>query len=104
MTTRQLLIWPEGHDLTALKNAVEGLRLPFGVAPHWFEPGKHEGRVLVLADGFNWIHEHIYPKSEQVFSLAVQWALNMKELEHGPHTVESLLGRALGAPATEVFE
>lgn len=101
MTTRQLLIWPEGAGLAPVKTAFESLNAPFKASPHWFQLGVHEGRVLVLADGFNFIHDHIYPKSESLLPMAIEWVLGLRELDRGPRLVNDILSKAIGGEVIE---
>lgn len=96
MTARQLLIWPEGANLAPVKAAFESLDTGFRVSPHWFNPAKHKGRILVLGDGFPWLLDYIHPKAESLLPRAISWCLGLEELDRGPNTVLSILQSKLG--------
>lgn len=100
-TYRPLYVYPEGADLSELKAAVLEAELPFTVRPFWFDP-RHNGRVIALADGFPYINDFAYPKTQKVRVAAVRWALGLVELDRGPSTVIEQLRAALGDDVREL--
>lgn len=100
--TRPLYVWPKGCDLAGLKAAVLDLDLPFRVAPYWFEPGKHD-KCIALSDGFDWVVDHVYPKSPAALQASVEWFFGMRDLPQAK-TVLSKMESVFGDGTQEVWD
>lgn len=100
---KALYIWPEGADTADLKSAVLEAQLAFTVRPFWFHP-EHNGRAIALADGFPYINDYAYPKSQKARVAAVRWALGLQELDRGPSLVLDQLRAVLGDEVRELEE
>ena len=92
---RALYLHPQGADLSAVKEAVLSLNLPYRTRPFWFTPGV-PGPVIDLDGTFDHIHDSLTPKTPETLKLAILYALGEKELTRGPVLVLDKLKRSLG--------
>lgn len=105
--SRRLVIWPQGSDLTPIKEAVMALGLPYKVAPFWLDlQSSHDDRVLVLADNFDapLVCDSIYPKNPERLKDAILWCLGEKELERGPRLYIDKMREIFGEGVVEIWE
>lgn len=80
----RLFLWPKGsRKISAVKETVLSLGLPYSVKPWWYEAGRSSDakRVLVLEDGFENgpVVDYIRPLKKEQLQEAVEWALGMRE-------------------------
>ena len=98
---RPLYLWPKGHDLSAVKDAVLSLNLPYRTKPFWFQPGV-PGPVIDLDGTFDYIHDNLRPKTPESLKAAILYCLGEKELTKGPRLVINMLNDILGGGVIEV--
>ena len=98
---RPLYLWPKGHDLSAVKDAVLSLNLPYRTKPFWFTPGV-PGPVIDLDGTFDYIHDNLRPRTPESLKVAILYCLGEKELTRGPRLVLDMLNDILGGEVIEV--
>ena len=98
---RAIYLHPRGADLSAVKDAVLSLNLPYRTKPFWFTPGV-PGPVIDLDGTFDYIHDNLRPKTPESLKAAILYCLGEKELTKGPRLVINMLNDILGGGVIEV--
>jgi hypothetical protein len=100
-----IYVWPEGADLSKLKEAVLSAKLGFKVKPFWFTRGVSK-KCIVIGDpeGLPVTVDYVAPITSKAMSVSVEWFFGSENCCPKVHTAASRLSEMFGNEIVEIYE